>query len=105
MGAPYQDDNGTWFRNNKAMDPLAVDLMNLKNSKKEKPKQKKEVGLGLNKLTLKPQLDVVKETVIKKPRPPAVKTKPLSRIEQQLKDLTDRRNRFTGGGTKMLFGD
>ena len=94
MGKPYKSD-GKWFRNGIAMSQLDIDLMN---SKEPVVKTK---GLGLNSETMKPKLNEIKKPIQKKPRPPGK----LTESEKLIKDLIARKKRFSGGGTKMLFGD
>ena len=80
----------------RVLSQLDIDLMNNK-----EPVVKKTIGLGLNSETMKPKLNEIKKPIQKKPRPPGK----LTESEKLIKDLIVRKKRFSGGGTKMLFGD
>ncbi len=79
--------------NGRALTQLDIDLIGLKNKPKPGLANLKDI-----KPTVKPKVNESKKPIQKKPRPPTAS-------EKLIKDLIARKERFSGGGNSMLFGD
>ena len=98
MSKPYKGSDGSWYNAGKKMDDLEVSIMN-EGNKANAIVDNNKTGLGLSNLSPTPKVNKKTTPIQKKPRPPTKNDG-----YDKIKDLAKKKDRFSGGISRMLFG-